>query len=173
MIRVWDGFIRFFHWTMVGLVILAWVTESLYELHSGLGYGIAILLVFRIFWGFIGSHYARFKQFMHPPATIIKYAKLVTRHQEPRYVGHNPLGGLMIIALLATLIAICISGIFMSIDSLYGNEFLEEAHEFFTNILIILVIMHVVGVIFSSLRHRENLIKSMMTGIKRHDEKID
>jgi cytochrome b len=91
-------------------------------------------------------------------------------HREPHYVGHNPLGGWMILMLLATTAGICITGWLYTTDRFWGVAWVGQLHEFLTDALIVFVILHVAGVVFTSIRQRENLVKAMITGIKKTPE---
>ena len=180
-IDVWDPLVRVFHWTLVSAFAIAWLTEDEWmTLHSYAGYVIFALLLFRLIWGVVGPRYARFSDFVKSPAAVMGYLKDLVRFRARRYIGHNPAGGAMIVALLLSLIATTLSGmlaygavglgpmtgLFLNHSS-YGSEWLEEIHEFFANFTLLLVVLHVGGVILESLLHRENLVRSMLTGIKR------
>lgn len=110
-IYVWDLFVRLCHWALVGLFIISYITgEEEHWIHSYSGYAIFALITLRVIWGFIGSRYARFKSFVHAPATIISYLKSMVSGSPKRYLGHNPAGGAMIVALLAALFLTTLSG---------------------------------------------------------------
>jgi cytochrome b len=178
-IRVWDPVVRIFHWTLVLSFLAAWITgDELMTPHVWAGYLISVLLLTRIVWGIIGTPHARFRDFVYSPAVIRGYIRKMFSRSEPRYLGHNPAGGMMVTLLILSLMITAISGV-----ALYGNtdlagpmagifqsgtsaDILEEVHEFFANFTLFLVILHVGGVIWSSFAHRENLAKSMLTGIK-------
>jgi cytochrome b len=121
----------------------------------------------RILWGFAGSRYARFAQFVHAPAHTRQYAKSVANGVEPRHLGHNPLGAWMIVTLLATLVAICATGWLYTTDRFWGETWVENVHIAASYFVLALVALHVAGVIFSSLRHGENLVAAMLHGRKR------
>ena len=111
MVRVWDPFVRIFHWSLVGLFVLAFVTGDETEwLHLTAGYAIAALVLLRMIWGFVGPRHARFSDFVRTPREVADYVRSAIRWRAPRYLGHNPAGGAMIIALLAMLIGISASG---------------------------------------------------------------
>ena len=110
-IIVWDRFVRVFHWSLVGLFIVSYLSgENEHWIHSYSGYAITALIAMRLLWGAMGSQYARFKQFIYKPSTIIDYGKAVLAGKPKRYLGHNPLGGLMVLVMLVTLSAITLSG---------------------------------------------------------------
>lgn len=180
-INVWDPLVRLFHWTLVGAFTVAWLTEDEWmTLHSYAGYLIMGLLLFRLFWGVVGPRYARFSDFVKKPDTVLGYLKDLTVLRAKRYIGHNPAGGAMIVALLLSLLVTTLTGLlaygavgsgplsgFLPVSFGYGSEWMEELHEFFANFTLLLVVIHVGGVVFESLFHKENLVRSMFTGTKR------
>jgi cytochrome b len=166
--KVWDPIVRVFHWSLVTSFAVAWLTaDDLQSLHMWAGYAAVALVLFRFIYGFIGSRYARFGQFMRNPATTAAYARDVLHHREARYLGHNPLGAVMVAALLLGIAAAAITGWMMTTNAYWGVEWVEETHEVVANLLLALVGLHVAGVLFSSLRHQENLVRAMITGRKR------
>jgi cytochrome b len=167
-VKVWDPFIRIFHWSLVTLFAIAFATGDKSEkVHVAVGYGIAALVASRIVWGFVGSKHARFSDFIAPPATGVAYMRAMLRRRAPRYLGHNPAGGAMVIILLTLLAILCVTGFMMTTDAFWGAKWLQELHEAAANLTLGLVALHVVGVIFTSLEHGENLVKAMITGRKR------
>lgn len=168
MVRVWDPFVRIFHWSLVGLFVLAFVTGDETEwLHLTAGYAIAALVLLRLLWGFLGSRHARFSDFVRTPREVTDYVRRAMRMRAPRYLGHNPAGGAMIIALLSMLIGISVTGFMMTTDAFWGAQWVEDLHEGLVYATIGLIAAHVVGVIFTSIEHGENLVKAMFTGRKR------
>jgi len=179
-IPVWDPAVRLFHWTLAGAFLVAYVTEDEWEpLHVNAGYLIGILIALRLLWGFIGTPHAQFSDFLRTPREVMAYVGDAIRLRAPRYIGHNPAGGAMVVALLISLTVTVVTGI-----ALYGAtdfagplagffrgelaaDVLEEIHEIGANLTLILVVLHLGGVLFSSLEHGENLIKSMITGRKK------
>lgn len=168
MVRVWDPFVRVFHWSLVGLFALAFITgDEIEKVHIMAGYAIVGLVVLRIIWGFVGSRHARFSDFVRSPQAILTYLGSVLRGQSPRYVGHNPAGGAMVLVLLAMIAAIATTGYMMTTDAYWGSEGLEDIHEGLVNATLVFVALHVAGAVFTGLAHRENLVKAMITGRKR------
>jgi cytochrome b len=191
-IKVWDGFVRIFHWLLVLLFITAYVTgDEKNNLHLYSGYAILGLIVLRIIWGFIGSKYAKFTNFIYSPTNTINYFKNIKNKNAKHYIGHNPAGGWMIILMIISLLIVIISGIKVDeiekrensanninitfINNAYADdddenhaeeEFWEEIHEISANFMILLIILHVLGVIAASRLHNENLVKAMITGKK-------
>jgi cytochrome b len=110
-VKVWDPLVRIFHWTLVAAFTIAYVTEDEWQdIHVWAGYIVAGLLVFRLLWGFIGPKHARFSDFVFSSATIMAYLKDMLALRARRYLGHNPAGGAMVIALLLSLTATTLSG---------------------------------------------------------------
>jgi len=167
-VKVWDPFVRVFHWSLAGLFLLAYATgDEIENVHIFAGYAIAGLLALRIVWGFVGPRRARFSDFVRSPRGVLAYLRDVTLLRAPRYLGHNPAGGAMVVALIVMLIGTSTTGYMMTTDAYWGAEWLEEVHEVFANLTVGLVAVHVLGVLVASFEHRENLVKSMITGRKR------
>ncbi|MEW9808250.1 cytochrome b/b6 domain-containing protein [Mesorhizobium marinum] len=166
-ITVWDPLVRIFHWSLVTSFAVAWLTgDEWMSVHEWAGYAAIALVAFRLLYGIAGPRYARFSQFVRGPGVISGYAADVVRNREPRYVGHNPLGGIMIVALLCAIVVTATSGWLMTTDAFWGVEWVEDLHKVCANGMLALVLLHVGGVVLSSLRHRENLVRSMITGRK-------
>ena len=171
---VWDPLVRIGHWTLAVGVAAAWLTkEGWGRWHEWIGYATLALVAFRIAWGFAGPRYAQFSQFVRAPAATLAYAARVLGGNEPRYVGHNPLGGWMIVALLASVTATGVTGWLYTTDRFWGVEWMEDLHEACSNAVLALVALHITGVIAASLRHRENLVAAMFHGRKREAQGDD
>ena len=167
-IRVWDPLVRIFHWSLVIAFATAWATgDELQSVHEIAGYTIAGLVGIRLVWGLVGSTHARFSDFVYRPSTVIRYLVDTMLFRAKRYIGHNPAGGAMVIALLAMLAALCGTGIMMTTDAFWGVEWVEEVHEALANLALILVGLHIAGVFVASAEHKENLVRAMITGRKR------
>lgn len=183
--KVWDPFVRIFHWTLVLSFFIAYITEEDFlTIHSFAGYAILALLLLRIVWGLIGTRHARFSDFIYSPQTIKAFIKDTFSFKAKRYLGHNPAGGAMILLMLISLLITTATGLavygleeqagplaswFTQKESLWGEVF-EEVHEFFANFTLFLVFIHVAGVIVEGFIHKENLVKSMIDGNKRSDD---
>jgi cytochrome b len=166
--RVWDPVVRVFHWSLVAAFATSWLTgDEVKSVHLASGYVIIGLLAVRLVWGLVGTKHARFSDFVHRPSTVLSYLRDVVRLKAARYLGHNPAGGAMILALLTGLAVACATGFMMTTDAYWGVEWVEDVHEAAANILIILVGLHLAGVALASVEHRENLVKAMITGWKR------
>lgn len=167
-VKVWDPLLRLFHWSLVTSFAVAWLTsDDVKDIHEWAGYAAAALVAFRIVYGLVGPHYARFGQFIRGPLATATYARDAISRRERRYLGHNPMGAVMVMALLAMIAAMALTGWLMSTDAYWGIEWLEELHETLANVLLGLVALHIAGVVLASFRHRENLVRAMITGYKR------
>lgn len=167
-VRVWDPLVRIFHWSLVGLFTFAFLTGDEWQKpHEVAGYIIAGLIGFRVLWGFVGSRHARFASFIYRPSTVAGFIGDTIRMKARRYLGHNPAGGAMVIALLLVLAAISLSGFLMTTDAYWGVEWVEELHEASAFAAVGLIGLHVGGVIVAGFEHGENLVRAMVTGRKR------
>ncbi len=181
-IKVWDRFVRAFHWSLVATFAVCYLTEDDFmNLHVWSGYIIMMLLALRFIWGFIGAEHARFSDFVYRPSMVRQYTRDVLLLRAKRYIGHNPAGGAMIVMFFISLIVVSISGValygadehagplaaMMSGVSEFTEELLEEVHEFFANFTVLLVFIHLCGILFESLLHHENLVQAMITGRKK------
>ncbi len=180
-VKVWDPFVRLFHWTLVLAFFIAWFTEDdLLTLHVWAGYTVLGLVLARIAWGIIGPRHARFSDFVRPPAEVLAFLRQTLAGRAPRYLGHNPAGGAMIVLMLILLLLTGVTGVILyGIEEAAGplaglagapewiEAALEEIHEFLANGMLLLVVIHVLGVIVESRIHHENLVRAMFTGRKR------
>jgi cytochrome b len=163
---VWDPLVRILHWSLAATFLGAYLLgDHGGPAHEALGYAAAAIVAVRILWGFVGTRYARFAEFVPSKARLIEYLRGLAMGREKRYLGHNPAGGVMILALLAGVIASAGTG--WLIVSGAGGGWLAEAHEACATFTLALVGVHVAGVVFSSVRHGENLLRAMVTGRKR------
>ena len=175
-IKVWDIPTRFFHWSLATLIVVAFISAeagaSVFWVHVYSGTAVLSLVAFRLVWGVLGSRYARFDDFVHGPDTVGTYAKKLMQFRPPHHVGHNPLGGWMVVALLAAVMVISLSGLMTSEDgyvgplAFIGGGWIGELHEGLGHIWIPLVAFHVGGVLVHGLISRENLVRAMVTGNK-------
>ncbi len=165
---VWDWPTRVFHWSLALSFTGAYLTaegERYRDIHVALGFVLLGLIGFRLLWGVIGTHYARFAQFMASPAQVMQYIQLLIKGKPLHYLGHNPAGALAILLLLALGLVLGGSGIMLY--ETWGDEDLwEEVHDIIANLMLALVLVHIVGVVVSSWLHRENLVRAMLTGYK-------
>lgn len=181
-VAVWDPLIRIFHWSLVVFFFTDYITgDELENVHVYVGYAITALIAFRLIWGLVGSRHARFTDFVTGPGEVLRYLGGLFAGRAKHYFGHNPAGGMMIIMLLISLVVTVISGIALlatdgqgplagTFVAAYSDDAMEEVHEVFANLTLVLVGLHIAGVVVSSYLHRENLVKAMLTGRKpAHD----
>lgn len=167
-LKVWDPLLRLLHWSLALLVAAAWYMSGTHgPVHEWLGYGAAAVAAARVVWGFAGGRYARFAQFVRGPGETMAYLRAVAAGRAPRHVGHNPLGGWMVAALLANVGCLGLTGWLYTTDWLWGYAWLEQLHVSLGWLLLGLIALHVSGVVFTSVKHRENLVAAMFTGRKR------
>jgi cytochrome b len=165
--RIWDAGVRLLHWTLVLSVAVSWLsTYGFLRFHEPAGYVALAAAVARIGWGFAGGRYARFAQFVRGPRTTWRYARNVVAGTELRYLGHNPLGGWMALALLSCVAALGVTGFAYTTDRFWGEAWLDNLHYGLACVLLALVAIHVAGALFTGARHRENLVAAMITGDK-------
>jgi len=173
-VRVWDRAVRVLHWTLVVSVALSAIgLVALFGVHQPAGYVALAAVLSRAVWGVVGSGYARFAQFVRGPRASLRYARAVALGREPRFIGHNPLGGWMVVALMLCVIGLALTGWLYTTDTFFGDETVERVHRALAWALLGLVVAHVAGVLFTSLRHRENLIAAMFSGRKRAPTRDD
>ncbi|MEQ6289572.1 cytochrome b/b6 domain-containing protein [Vogesella sp. GCM10023246] len=165
--KVWDPFVRLFHWTLVSCVMLnLFVLEEGDPPHRWAGYLASGLVLARILWGFIGSRHARFASFFPTPSRLKAHLGAVKDGQHPQVSGHNPLGALMMFALMGLVLSLGVSGYLMGTDAYFGEDWLEELHEALANTLLAAVGLHALAAIVMSRIERVNLVRAMITGIK-------
>ncbi len=173
-VRVWDPFVRLFHWGLAASFAVAWLSGGeTHTLHYWAGYAAGALIALRLVMGVAGSRYARFSQFVKRPGHALGYARDMARGTEARHLGHNPVGGLMVVALMTMIAATAFTGWLQTTDAYWGVEWLEDTHAAFANLLLAMVLAHIAGVLLASYRHRENLVGAMLHGKKRAPEHGD
>ena len=167
-ILVWDPLVRLFHWTVVAgcLVNLFILTDGGF-VHQVIGYVVAAALAVRIVWGFVGTRYARFSDFAPTPSRLRAYFADLAKGREKRHIGHNPLGAVMMLVLMALLAAVSVTGWMLGLDRFWGVAWVLSLHEGIANAILVLALLHAAGALFGSWRHGENLVWSMVTGRKR------
>ena len=167
-VKVWDPVVRLFHWTLaLGCIANLTVLREAESAHEIVGYVILGAIAVRLLWGFVGSRHARFSDFLTGPKTLIGYLGVLLRGKAPRYVGHNPVGALMMIALISLATVCGVTGVMMGQDAFWGEEWVEEIHETAANLILVMAVFHVLAALVESWHHRENLIRAMITGRKR------
>jgi cytochrome b len=167
-VRVWDPIVRLFHWIVVaGCLLNLILLDGDETAHRYVGYAVAAALFVRLFCGFFGSEHARFTDFVPTPVRLRTYLIALAQGREPRYLGHNPAGAVMMLALMALLAGVSVTGWLLTQDAFFGDEAMEDLHEVLADAILILAGLHAAAAIVESWRHRENLIWSMITGRKR------
>jgi cytochrome b len=187
-IRVWDPFIRIFHWLLATAVLVDWFMDQPLWMHTWLGYLAATLIILRIVWGFVGPENARFINFVRGPRFVLQYLAGLVRVSSKRYLGHSPAGGAMVVALLIMISASIgtgmanlaadrgegpLAGVVSKVErsTIPGQRrprlFIKTVHETIANITLVLVLLHICGVVLASFAHKENLVRAMITGRKR------
>lgn len=183
-VKVWDPLVRVGHWGLVAAFFTAYFTEDDFlGPHVWAGYIAGGIVCIRLLWGFVGTPNARFASFVRSPAVTLRYLRALAERKSRRYIGHNPAGGAMIVALLVFVFATAFSGVVLygmeeSAGPLAGwagqyaasEKTWEELHEILANLTLLLVAIHVAGMLFSSYVHRENLVRAMLTGRKRAED---
>jgi len=186
-IKVWDLPVRLFHWVVTALLILQWVTGKiggdLMGYHVYCGYTILSLVIFRILWGFTGSTHSRFASFFAGPVATFRFARRLFSREAVPQVGHNPLGGWMVIALIVSLLLQAGSGLFANdgvatagpLANLIGLEASNKVSDFHDanfKVLLALATIHVCAVFYHLIFKRENLTPAMFTGVKEVPESL-
>lgn len=181
-LRVWDGFVRLFHWILVLGFAIAFISGEVHasKLHALVGYTLSVLLLARFYWGFRGSHYARFRSFTFSASETSAYVRSLRSGQPRHYFGHNPAGALMVFALLVAVSLLLLTGLatFAVIDfdgpllflansvSDETSYTLRKLHKLLPPVALGLVGVHLLGVVSGCLMHKENLVRAMITGNK-------
>lgn len=181
-IKVWDLPVRLFHWTLVLGFATAFVSGEVdaSEVHVWIGYALCVLLAGRVYWGFKGNEYARFRSFIFPVSETLDYVRSMRMGHPKHYFGHNPAGALMVFALLGlvtliiatglvTLSVIDFEGPLLFLANSVGDETsyaFRRFHHSLPVIGLIFILLHILGVIAGSIQHKENLVKAMITGKK-------
>lgn len=186
-IKVWDVPVRLFHWTLFGLLaFLFWSGKTggnAMVWHMYAGYAVLALVIFRVLWGFLGSTHARFGSFLAGPGRMISFARAMLSKSPAHSVGHNPLGGWMVVVLLGSLALQAGTGLFANDDiategplvALISKELsdrLTSIHHWNFNFLLACAGIHVLAVLFHVFVKKENLVSAMFTGVKKFDGEV-
>jgi cytochrome b len=181
-LKVWDLPIRVFHWLLVLSIIGLFVTGKIggnwMEWHTKLGFFTLGLIAFRIVWGFVGGFHARFINFVRGPGTVWRYfMSVLGKSAHESHLGHNPMGALSALALLAAVGFQAVSGLFADDEILLQGPYASmvpssvsswftKMHHLNSNLIIGLVVLHVCAIVFYHFVKKENLVKAMITGEK-------
>lgn len=165
--RVWDPFVRVFHWTLVACVLLnSFVVDDGEDLHQWLGYLASALVLARIVWGFVGTRHARFADFWPTPSRVLHHLRALQAGRLEHHAGHNPLGALMMLALIALVLSLGLTGWLQTTDAFWGEEWLQDLHEAVGEGLLIAAGLHAAAALVMGRIERTRLIKAMVTGVK-------
>jgi cytochrome b len=180
-VRVWDVPVRLFHWLLLALLGFSWWSgeqgNEWMEYHGWSGYAILTLVLFRIVWGFVGSDSARFAHFVRGPSASYAYFRSVLQRRPKAFLGHNPLGGWMILSLLLVLLVQGVTGLLGNDDNAYEgplshwlrhstSSLITALHAYNFDLLLGLIGLHVAAVLTHQLLRRDDMIKAMFTGVK-------
>lgn len=188
-VRAWDLPTRLFKWSLVALIITAWISSSFDDpdmvVHKAAGYGVLVLVVYRILWGFMGSSTARFSNFVRSPSAVWNYLKALGRQRAGRYLGHNPAGGLMVVGLLLVCAIQGLLGLFSTDGVTAAGPFADAAgdtisgwaariHSIWFYVAILgLAGLHIAANLYYQFVKRDNLIGAMITGRKTRANYVD
>lgn len=174
LVRVWDPFVRLFHWSLATMFVVAYLTRhDSATIHHLAGYAAGALVLMRVAWGLLGAGHARFSGFVRHPRTVLTYLRDIASGREARHIGHNPAGGAMVLVLMALMLVTATTGWMETTDTYFGIAWVSDLHADAAHGLLLLVLVHLGGVTLASLRHRENLVRAMITGKKRAPEAGD
>lgn len=182
-VRLWDPLLRVYHWLLAFFVIAAWLLgkfgPGIMTLHFWCGYAVIGLLVFRLIWGFVGPEPARFSHFITGPGKVVGYMRGMFSREPSYWPGHNPLGALSVVAILLVLVVQVVTGLYADPDDFINVGPLAHQvsratstaavgwHHLASNLILILVILHVGAILFYRFWKREDLVRPMLTGWKR------
>jgi len=173
-ILVYDAPTRIFHWLfavgLIAAVSIAWIAgehSAAFGYHAIIGLVLALMVLLRIVWGFVGTRHARFRALAFRLGEVVEYFRGVIRGGGRKYVGHNPASGYAALVMLALSLVVVASGLIMVSG---GGKVWKEVHEIATYTLIAVAGVHVIGVIVHTIRHRENITMSMVSGRKTGEE---
>lgn len=167
-ILVWDRFVRGFHWALVSCVLIDYfVIDDGETVHQWLGYTASALVLARVVWGFVGSRYARFGDFFPTPARLKRHLQALLSGRPEHVVGHNPLGALMMLALMALVLSLGLTGFLQTTDRFWGEEWLQDLHEQIGHVLIACAGLHAAAALMVGRLERTRLVRAMFTGIKK------
>lgn len=168
-VLVWDLPTRLFHWALAGgfaaaaVIALGFGEDSpLFPYHAMIGVTLALMVVLRVAWGLVGSRYARFGAFIFGPGAVIEYLKGTLTGSGRRHIGHNPGSAYAIFAMLGLMLGLAATGTMLG----QGNDGVKEVHELLAYAMLAVIAVHVLGVLFHTARHRENITASMVHGHK-------
>ncbi|MFV3405458.1 MULTISPECIES: cytochrome b/b6 domain-containing protein [Pseudomonas] len=169
-VRLWDPLVRVCHWSFAGVFIANYfINEEGEDWHQWLGYYAVGCLLVRVVWGFVGPRSARWSDFWPTPARLAAHCKALLHNQPYHRLGHSPLGALVMVLMLVCIAGLGLTGFLAEeVDALWGADWPMDLHSLLANSLLALAGVHLLAAVVESLRLRENLPLSMMTGRRRH-----
>ncbi|RYY76273.1 MAG: cytochrome B [Gammaproteobacteria bacterium] len=170
---LWDPLVRLFHWSIAIIFIANYFFNEAGETwHQWLGYIAIVWLVVRFLWGFWGKGAARWSDFFPTRANLGVHVSALLKREHFHRMGHSPLGALVMITMMLCILLLGITGYLMQeVDYFWGEDWLEDLHGLIANSLMALVVLHIFAAIIESIRLKENLPLSMITGKRRKIEK--
>lgn len=186
-ILVWDIPVRLFHWSLATSILFLFITAQIggnaMEWHKKIGFFVIGLIAFRVVWGFVGSYHARFKNFVRAPVTVIAYAKNQFKNDGKHYLGHNPMGALSVVALIGVIGFQTVTGLFSNDDIMLEGPYaslvskavsdkITKLHQLNSDLILVLVGLHLAAIAFYAVFKKEQLIEAMLTGKKDLDTSI-
>jgi cytochrome b len=167
-VRVWDRFVRMFHWSLVACVLLnVALVDDGETLHRALGYVASGLVAARVVWGFIGPRPARFAAFWPTRARLVEHVRGLLAGQAPLHEGHNPLGALMMLTLMALVVALGVTGHLQTTDAFWGEAWLQEVHDGLATTLVAAAGVHAAAALVMGRLQKVRLVRAMVTGVKQ------
>lgn len=186
-ILVWDIPVRLFHWALATSILFLFITAQIggnaMEWHKKIGFFVIGLIAFRVVWGFVGTYHARFENFVRAPVTVITYAKNLFKNDGEHYLGHNPMGALSVVALLTVVGFQTVTGLFSNDDIMLEGPYaslvskvvsdkITKLHQLNSDLILVLVGLHLAAIAFYAVFKKEQLIEAMLTGKKDLDARI-
>lgn len=181
-VKVWDIPTRVFHWALVAVIVFQYasaeVFDDIMQLHFYGGYVCLALIMFRLVWGMIGSHYAQFRNFVVLPNRVVAYLVSSKNTSEPPHLGHNPAGGYAIVVMLSLILTQAISGLFITDDIFYDGPYygvlneswqgvMNSIHHNLFDFLLLVIGLHLLAIASYKVFKKQNLVSAMFTGTKQ------
>lgn len=170
-VLIYDLPTRIFHWLFAGLFVSSFIIVQVYDdesrfypYHMILGLILSATVILRVSWGILGSHYSRFTSFELNPLKLLDYLKNVFSTKSQKYLGHNPASSYAALLMMTCALLLAFTGFQMSIKN--NKDFYEEIHEVCSNVFVVTAVLHILGIIIHTLKHRDRIALSMISGKK-------